>query len=68
MKNRLLIFLLLVLGYTAAQSQDIQYAHSIIDTLCSPAFHGRAYTNQGDTKAATFIANEFAKNKLNIHV
>ncbi|MEI6697158.1 MAG: M28 family peptidase [Bacteroidota bacterium] len=57
--------LMLLLGLSSAQSQDIQYAHSIIDTMCSPTFSGRGYTNQGDTKAARFIANAFDKLKLN---
>jgi len=64
MKNRFLIALMLILSFTYTQSQDIQYAHYLIDSLCSPAFFGRGYTNQGDTKAARFIANEFAKNNL----
>ncbi len=64
MKNRFLIALMLILSFTYTQSQDIQYAHYLIDSLCSPAFFGRGYTNQGDTKAARFIANEFAKIKL----
>ncbi len=64
MKNRVLIALMLILSFTCTQSQDIQYARYLIDSLCSPAFFGRGYTNQGDTKAAAFIANEFAKIKL----
>jgi len=62
--NKLFFTLVLLLVFISAQSQDIEYAHNIIDTLCSPSMYGRGYTMQGDTKAATFIANEFAKNKL----
>ncbi|MFZ4414295.1 MAG: M28 family metallopeptidase [Bacteroidales bacterium] len=57
--------LMLLLGFFSTQSQDLQYAHSIIDTMCSPTFFGRGYTHQGDTKAARFIANAFDKLKLN---
>ncbi|MFZ4399201.1 MAG: M28 family metallopeptidase [Bacteroidales bacterium] len=62
--NKYILTLVLLTCYISAQSQDIKYAHYVIDTLCSPTFHGRGYTNQGDTKAATFIANEFAKMRL----
>ena len=35
-----------------------QYAHSLLDTLCSPFFHGRGYYEKGDSLAAKFIADE----------
>lgn len=40
-------------------AQDLPYARQVIDTLCSPHMAGRGYTNQGDRKAAQYIANEF---------
>jgi hypothetical protein len=43
------------------QSQDIDYARYIIDTLSSVSFDGRGYVNQGDKKAAIFISEEFGK-------
>lgn len=43
------------------QSQDINYARRIIDTLSSASFDGRGYVNQGDKKAAIFISEEFGK-------
>lgn len=45
-------------------SQDTSYARYIIDTLTSPAMHGRGYVSKGDKIAATFLANEFQKLNL----
>lgn len=46
------------LGFQA-ESQNFAYAKSIVDTLSSPAMHGRGYIANGDKIAAQFIANEF---------
>jgi len=40
-------------------SQDIKYARNILETLCSPSFHGRGYAFSGDKVAAEFIEKEF---------
>lgn len=40
-------------------SQDIHYAHEVIDTLTSPYMAGRGYVNNGHAKAAGYIKNEF---------
>lgn len=45
-------------------SQDIKYAHYVIDTLSSPALHGRGYTFNADKMASEFIANELIKFKI----
>lgn len=45
-------------------AQDIEYARKVIDTLASPAMDGRGYVNNGDGKAAGFIAGEFANEGL----
>ena len=42
-------------------AQDLTYARSILDTLCSPAMHGRGYVNNGDKLAAKYIASEFKR-------
>ncbi|MEO5673739.1 MAG: M28 family peptidase [Chitinophagales bacterium] len=47
-----------------AQSPVISYAHSVIDTLTSPAMDGRGYVDSADFNAATFIQHEFQKLKL----
>ncbi len=53
-----IFFLLLVAVNLHCFSQDINYAHSVIDTLSSPFMHGRGYTFDGDRMAAKFIASE----------
>ena len=40
-------------------AQDISYNRKIVDTLTSPYFWGRGYTNDGMKKAADFLAEEF---------
>ncbi len=40
-------------------AQDSAYAKKIIDTLSSSYFFGRGYVNNGDTKAAAYIADQF---------
>ncbi len=52
-------FLLSVLSFKTATSQDLEYARRVIDSLCSPAMHGRGYVHKGDRIAARFIRNEF---------
>lgn len=42
-------------------AQDMPYARHLVDTLASPAFWGRGYTNNGMAKAADFIEAEFKK-------
>ncbi|MCO6500538.1 MAG: M20/M25/M40 family metallo-hydrolase [Vicingus serpentipes] len=46
-------------------SQNITYARHIVDTLTSSYFEGRGVENQGEKKAATYIAKEF--NRLGIN-
>ena len=40
-------------------AQDISFARKIVDTLSSPYFWGRGYTNDGVKKAADFIVGQF---------
>ena len=51
----LLTLLVTYNGYT----QDIGFARKIVDTLTSSAFWGRGYTNDGMSKAASFLAGQF---------
>jgi hypothetical protein len=54
------IFLLLLLvTASAAFAQDLSFGRKMVDTLTSPYFWGRGYTNDGMKKAADFLANEF---------
>lgn len=43
----------------AAFAQNLSFGKKIVDTLTSPYFWGRGYTNDGMKKAADFITNEF---------
>lgn len=45
-------------------SQDADYARKLVDTLTSPYYWGRGYTNEGMSKAAQFIARQFAVSGL----
>jgi aminopeptidase YwaD len=56
--KRIAGLLLLFLGYNAI-SQDLAFGKKIVDTLTSPAFWGRGYTNDGMKKAADFLSSQF---------
>ncbi|MBI5540172.1 MAG: M20/M25/M40 family metallo-hydrolase [Bacteroidia bacterium] len=49
---------IIFLNLFPASGQDIKYAKQVLAKLCSEDFHGRGYTNNGDFKAAKFIAAE----------
>ena len=55
------LFLLLVILAQILFAQNIDYAKRLIDTLASPAMHGRGYVNNGDRRAAGYLAGEFAE-------
>lgn len=40
-------------------AQDKAYAKKVIDTLASPAMHGRGYVNNGHILASEYISNEY---------
>lgn len=61
LKVELLLLLIIFLWFPEVNGQDKDYARRIIDTLTSPAMHGRGYVNNGDKKAAQFIAEEFQR-------
>ena len=46
---------------SATFSQDVKYAHKIVDTLTSPYFWGRGYTKDGMSKAGRFLARQFTE-------
>ena len=52
------------LQYIFCFSQDIKYAHDIIDSLTDIKMYGRGYVMNGDSIAASYISKEFQKNKL----
>lgn len=57
MKKNIGVLLLLVAFNS--YSQDISFAKKIVDTLTSPYFWGRGYTNDGMKKAADFLESQF---------
>ncbi len=57
MKFKLTLLLLFVALVTNAQ--DSLFARRMVDTLTSPYFWGRGYTNDGMGKAGRFIADQF---------
>jgi len=57
MKTRL-TFTLILFAVTA-HAQDSLFARRMVDTLTSPYFWGRGYTNDGMGKAARFISSQF---------
>ncbi|HKR04653.1 MAG TPA: M28 family peptidase [Bacteroidia bacterium] len=58
------LLILFLTSVSIAFSQDMKYAHEVIDTLTSPFMHGRGYVNKGDKIAAGYIENEFKKMNL----
>lgn len=57
MKLKLIVLLLFASQIAAAQ--DSVFARKIIDTLTSPYFWGRGYTNNGMAKAAAYLTGQF---------
>jgi hypothetical protein len=60
-KLSVIVFLFTV---CSVQAQDSQYIRQIVDTLASPYFWGRGYTNNGMQKAAGYISKLFAQDGL----
>ena len=57
------MFALPIFAFTSS-AQDSLYIRSVIETLTSPAFHGRGYAFKGDSIAANLISNEFFRLNL----
>ena len=57
MKIKLAVLLLLIAQIAVAQ--DSVFARKIVDTLSSPHFWGRGYTNNGMGNAAAFLTDQF---------
>jgi aminopeptidase YwaD len=56
---RILFTLVLSSILISVSAQDKVAARNMVDTLASPYFWGRGYTNEGLKRAASFLANEF---------
>lgn len=57
--KRFVLYVLLLFPITGF-SQDLGFARKMVDTLSSPVFWGRGYTNDGMRKAADFLASQFS--------
>ncbi len=55
------LFIILFFSTLAASAQDSLFARRIVDTLTSPYFWGRGYTNDGIGKAARFVSEQYAE-------
>lgn len=62
MKRYILPFLFAV--SCTAQAQDSLFIRKMVDTLASPYFWGRGYTNEGMHKAQNFISAQFKQEGL----
>lgn len=60
-----LAFFILFNLYSPVKPKVLPYARMVVDTLSSPAMHGRGYVDDGHIKAAAFIAGEFKRLGLN---
>jgi hypothetical protein len=58
-KNASLLIFFLIIHSFDAFAQNMSRVKSTIDTLTSPDFQGRGYVNNGNRKAADFIASRF---------
>ena len=54
-----MIFCICLFASGALQAQDIAFGRKMLDTLTAPYFWGRGYTNDGMSKAATFLEAQF---------
>jgi aminopeptidase YwaD len=64
MKIKLNGFVCFILIAVASTAQDSFYARKIVDTLTTPNFWGRGYTNNGVQKAANFLKRELESFEL----
>ena len=53
------ITIIFLLAAFSSNSQDVLFAKKMVDTLTSPYFWGRGYTNDGMKKAADFLSAQF---------
>jgi len=61
-KSVFILVFIFVNGISFSYSQNKEYAAEIISKLYSKDFFGRGYVNNGDLKAAMFIADQFERN------
>jgi aminopeptidase YwaD len=59
MYKKIQVFFLLLLAARISVAQDLPFARKMVDTLTSTNFWGRGYTNNGMSKTAAFLADQF---------
>ena len=62
--RKVIFFLFFHFLFFSLSSRNINYARKIVDTLTSKYFSGRGAVNDGEQKAANYIANEYQKQGL----
>lgn len=58
------VFIFFIVSFYILKSQDITYTRFIDSTLSSPEFVGRGYVDNGEKKAAKFIASQLKEMKI----
>ncbi len=64
MKFHLFLIIILLSSFEQNFAQNTDYAEEIVNTVCSPEFHGRGYGMGGDKKAADYIISQLKRNRL----
>lgn len=59
-----ILFIIIVSFLAPVNAQDLKFARKTLNKLCSAEFHGRGYTNKGDSIAAFYINKQLRKFKL----
>lgn len=59
--SKILVFCIVVASCKQSFAQNLTYAKQVVDTLTSPYFAGRGVVEDGEAKAAQYIAEEFKK-------
>jgi len=59
--SKILVFCIVVATCKQSFAQNLAYAKQVIDTLTTPYFAGRGVVDEGEAKAAQYIAEEFKK-------
>ena len=62
--KRILAIIFFAASANAAAAQQLSFGKKMLDTLTSPYFWGRGYTNDGMKKAADFLAGTFKSYRL----
>ncbi len=60
MKKTGILFMIVFCMADHISAQDVAFARKMVDTLTSPYFWGRGYTNDGMQKTAAFLSRQFS--------